>query len=135
MKEIIKDGIKLVVKDGFKFYHFDTLEEYLKKYDSLKRSLSHRVRLHGVEVLDVVKSVGGQERYFFRLLSKDKKNLEGYAQINVSSNGGWLSTSPWETYCQSDVVRAKKGDIVTIGCYPYELKLKEIILRYFVKEK
>ncbi len=97
---------------------YDSVEDYIKNYDNkLNEIYRDHYRLN-VEIEDIVnKTTGAGDYYFLLLKSKDNKFLKGVARVAVKKS---FFGSEWETY-PSDIVRAKKGDKVTIGGLHYEL--------------
>ena len=101
-----------ITKDRFNVYQFDTFDDYLKNFESIEKKIwnyhNHHYRLTDAVVEDVSrKRLRNLERIFFKLRTKDKKELNGYAQANTKSSsilipvpfGGFIEISdgPFET--------------------------------------
>ena len=110
--------MKTIKKGKTRFHTYDSVEDCIENYDSkLNVIYKDHYRLN-VEIEDIVNKTTKEGNFYFLLLkSNDNQILKGIARVAVAQ--GFMSDK-WET-SPKDIVRAKKGDKVTIGGYHYEL--------------
>ena len=110
--------MKTIKKGKRRLHEYDSAKDCIENYDNkLNEIYRDNYRLN-VEIEDIInKTTGAGDFYFLLLKSSDNKSLKGVARVAVKKS---FLGSEWETH-PSDIVRAKKGDKVTIGGYHYEL--------------